>query len=108
MEDLTKSSLADQFQNLEILGSDGLLFSLLEMNTEVDFTRNTDIATLARFELKPLVIRGIIFDKTRAKPNMAQESFLIGSFVDGDVKLGVITNNVAREVKLVTVVKSCI
>lgn len=60
----------------------------------MDVSRDNTSFALSRLEWKPAIIRLAVFDKIRAEADVAKESLAVGTVVDGDIDLGMVTNNI--------------
>jgi hypothetical protein len=77
LEDLSKGTLADELQNLEVLGTVVLLVDLVEVELEMDLTGDVLAIVLSGLQLKPPIIRMFVLDQVRTETDMAEEGFAV-------------------------------
>lgn len=81
MNDIRRT-FANQFENLEILGSILLLVDLLEIDIEVNLSRDLVMLWVPRLQFIPAFNPPSIGKHIRCQLDMTQECFLIPAVVD--------------------------
>jgi hypothetical protein len=71
LEDLAKSTFADELENLKVLGAVVLLVGLVEVDLKVDLAGDLGTVLLAGLELEPAIPRLFVLDKVGAETDMA-------------------------------------
>src|SRR5579862_8180509 len=91
-----RQTFSDQFENLEVLWTIVLLVCLLEFHLELDLSRYMILTTSSRLKFKPAVSQRFLFSYRWTQTDVAQECFLVGSVVNGNVDLRSLTKNITR------------
>src|SRR5690242_14364058 len=94
LKNLTERTLTNELQNFEVFGAIRSLLDPVEVKLEVDLASHLGTLALARLQGKPTIIWLVILNQVGAESDVTKKGLAIGSVVDGDVDLGVITNNV--------------
>jgi hypothetical protein len=94
LEDLSKSTLADESQNLKVLWSVNSLVGLLEAKSELDLAGNIVSFAFSRLQFEPGFVGCVVILKVGAETDMTDKSFLILLVVHRNIQLRLVTNNI--------------
>jgi len=87
LENLTKSALPDELENVKVFWAVGLLVGVLETESNADFASDQILFAFSWLEFIPTLVGCLVRFKVWAKSDVTEEGLIVLLVVDGNVKV---------------------